>query len=85
MVRLTAVIINADIGDANSHAPHHQVCYVRGTQLLLGHQQADVNRQLLQVRLPLAGAPGGAGPHVSVSLAEVLMGLLRVVRDPNKS
>lgn len=60
---ITVMIVDADVGHTDGHAPHHQVRDVREAGLFLGHHQPDVHRQLLKssaVRQPLRPAAVGA-------------------------
>lgn len=61
---LTLVVVDANVGDAHSHTPHHETRDVREAVLLLlfGDHQAHMHWQLLQgtaVRAPAQPAVGG--------------------------
>ncbi|EAX08319.1 hCG2038792, partial [Homo sapiens] len=54
----TLVVVDANVGDAHGHTPHHEALDVReaGFLLHLGDHQAHVHRQLLQGRAVRAPA-----------------------------
>lgn len=61
---LTLVVVDANVGDAHSHTPHHETRDVReaGLLLLFGDHQAHMHWQLLQgtaVRAPAQPEVGG--------------------------